>query len=167
MSNPSAAHEIDEANAAFADGFPHAGLAKEPARRVAVVTCMDCRLDVYAMLGLAPGDAHIIRNAGAVLTDDVMRSLVLSQRALGTREILYIGHTQCGVQGLDDEAFADDLESATGVRPPWPVGGFDEVRAAVASSVATLVQSPWLPHTDAVAGYVYDVDSGRLEPVTS
>lgn len=159
------AEQIVAANQAFADAFGDADLAGKPARRVAIVTCMDARLDVLPMLGLANGDAHVIRNAGGVVTDDVIRSLCLSQRALGTREVLVIHHTRCGVQTVTEDAFKAELESELGVKPAWSVEAFTDVHDDVRQSIRRLELSPFLLHKDHIRGFVYDVDSGRIEAV--
>lgn len=159
--------EFLAANAAHQEAFSGRGLAAPPARHVAVLTCMDARIDIYRALGLQIGEAHVIRNAGGVLTDDAIRSLTLSQRKLGTTEIAVIQHTNCGLENLDNEAVLDELETATGSRPPWPIGGFSDVRDSVRASVTALRSDPHLIHVDAVNGYVYHVETGRLEPVES
>jgi carbonic anhydrase len=152
-------------NERYAERFDKAGLAKAPAKQLAVVACMDARLDVYAILGLEPGDAHVIRNAGGIVSDEEIRSLTISQRALGTREVILIHHTGCGMEGLDDEAFAGELERETGTRPPWRPGGFSDVEQDVRESIARVRESPFIPHNDSVRGFVYDVETGRLSEV--
>lgn len=152
------------ANATFAESFPHAGMPKEPGRHVVVVTCMDTRLDVHEFLGLRAGQAHVLRNAGGIVTDDVIRSVMISGRSLGTTEVAVIQHSSCGLCGLDDTAYADEVEADTGTRPPLPLGGFADVDASVAAGVARLVESP-LVTQDVVRGFVYDVDTGRLREV--
>lgn len=156
--------ELIDANAAYADDFDHAGLEKEPSRRVAVLTCMDARLDAYRFLGLDPGQAHVIRNAGGIVTDDAIRSLMISGRSLGTTEIAVIQHTSCGMSGLDDDVYAGDVEVDTGTRPPFPLGGFADLETSVRASVQTLRDSPFIPQTS-VRGFVYDVESGRITEV--
>ena len=141
------------------------GLAGRPALGVAVVACMDARIDVYSLLGLRPGDAHVIRNAGGLVTDDAVRSLAISQRALGTREIVLIHHTSCGMQGLDDEKLAAELEAETGQRPPWTAGGFDDPVEDVRRSIRLLRSNPFIPARDSIRGFVFDVKSGELEEV--
>jgi carbonic anhydrase len=153
-------------NAAFAASFDKGGLAAPPARRTAIVTCMDARIDVFALLGLAAGDCHVIRNAGGAVTDDAIRSLAISQRLLGTEEIVLIHHTRCGMLGLSDDAFRAQVEADTGIRPPWAVEGFADLDADVRQSIARVSASPLLPHRDAVRGFVYDVDSGALREVS-
>ena len=157
--------ELRERNRAYAAQFFGATMSAPPARNLAVVACMDARLHVEELLGLGPGDAHIIRNAGGVITDDVIRSLTLSQRALRTREIILIHHTRCGVSTIDDEAFRSSLEAEVGFRPEWHTGAFSDAERSVRSSIAKLRATPFLPHVDHISGFVYDVDSGAIDPV--
>lgn len=157
--------ELVEHNREYAASFTDAGLPGAPARRLAVVACMDARLDVTAALGLRNGEAHVIRNAGGVITDDVIRSLCLSQRALGTREILLVHHTQCGVQGLDEERLRAELATEVGEAPAWSFESFDDPYDDVRRSIERLRTSPFLLHTDAIAGFVYDVNDGLLHEV--
>ena len=152
-------------NERYAEGFDKGGLAKAPAKQLAVVACMDARLDVYAILGLEPGDAHVIRNAGGLVSDEEIRSLTISQRALGTREVILIHHTGCGMEGLDDDEFASQLEQETGTRPPWRPGGFSDLEQDVRESIARIRESPFVPHKDSVRGFVYEVETGRLREV--
>lgn len=152
-------------NARYAADFDDAGLPAEPSLGVAVVACMDARIEVPAMLGLANGQAHVIRNAGGVVTDDVIRSLCLSQRALGTREIVLVHHTRCGLQGVDEEGFRQELEAETGVRPTWSLESFSSPEDDVRQSIRRVERSPFVPHTEQVRGFVYDVDTGRLAEV--
>jgi carbonic anhydrase len=133
-----------------------------PKLHVAVVTCMDCRIDPVWLLGLQIGDVHILRNAGGLITDDVLRSLALSQRALGTRAVLVVQHPDCGMRGCDDAAFRGALAAETGAEPRWDVPGFDDVREQVRSSVRSVRACPWLPHRDEVRGAIYDVATGVL-----
>lgn len=146
---------------------PHAGDAQAapPRRRLAVVTCMDARLDLLDGFGLHLGDAHFLRNAGGIPTEDVLRSLALSQRYLGTREVMIIHHTQCGMDGFDDEAFRSALTAETGAVPPWNVPGFTDLIEDVKRSVHAVRTCPWLPHRDQVRGFLYDVATGTLTPV--
>jgi len=153
-------------NARYAEAFADGDLAGAPRRQLAVVACMDARLDVTAALGLANGDAHVIRNAGGVVTDDVIRSLALSQRTLGTREIVLVHHTGCGLQGVDEAGFRRQVAEEVGVTPPWSLDGFDDVDEDVRQSIRRLQQSAFVPHTDHVRGFVYDVDTGALREVT-
>ena len=151
-------------NEKYAEGFV-GPLPAPPSRHVAVVACMDARLDVYALLGLQPGEAHVIRNAGGAVTDDVIRSLAISQRLLGTREILLIHHTECGMLTFTDDDFRQGIERETGIRPGWAAEAFADVDADVRQSIARIKASPFLPHTDEVHGYVFDVASGQLSAV--
>lgn len=159
---------IDDAlrgNHAYAAAFRHGELPAPPAKKLVVVTCMDARIDVQAALGLGLGDAHVLRNAGGIVTDDTIRSLALSQRALGTEEILLMHHTGCGLLGVSDEDFARELEQETGTAPAWRAGGFTDVDSDVRESIARIQASPFVPHKDAVRGFVYDVETGRLREV--
>ena len=152
-------------NGGFADAFTDQHLAVAPRRHLAVVACMDSRMDMFRMLGLEHGDAHIIRNAGGTVTDDVVRSLALSQRKLATREIIVIQHTECGLLRLDEREFKATIEAETGVRPSWALEAFSDVHANVRQSLARLQLSPFLPHKEHVRGFVYDVHTGRLDEV--
>ncbi|MET9928924.1 MULTISPECIES: carbonic anhydrase [unclassified Streptomyces] len=136
-----------------------------PARGTAVVACMDARLNPYGILGLAEGDAHVIRNAGGVVTDDVVRSLAISQRLLGTREIVLIHHTDCGMVTFTDDTFRRGIEEETGIRPPWSAEAFPDAAGDVRQSLRRVTGSPFIPHTDQVRGFVFDVASGRLDEV--
>jgi len=159
------ADELVARNAAYASAAFDPAVAGAPTRNLAVVACMDSRLDVLRLLGLENGDAHVIRNAGGVLSDDVIRSLCLSQRALGTREIVLVHHTKCGVRGIDEDAFRSELSSDVGEAPAWPLHSFDDPHDDVRASIARLKGSPFVPYTDHVTGFVYNVDSGLLEGV--
>jgi carbonic anhydrase len=139
-----------------------AGLPRAPARHLAVVVCMDARVNVYRILGLRDGDAHVIRNAGGVVTDDVIRSLAISQRQLGTREIMLIQHTDCGLSTITDDGFKRALADEVGHAPTWPVGAFTDVEQNVRDSIARISASPFLPRRDSVRGFVYDVNEGSL-----
>jgi carbonic anhydrase len=156
--------ELLEANRRFARGFSSPARSGQPRRRVAIVACMDARLDVAAAFGLEPGDAHVIRNAGGIVTDDVLRSLVVSQRLLGTEHVLLVHHTDCGMTKVMDEQLADELERATGVRPPFAFGGFPDVEASLRASRAKLLASPFLA-CRSVRAVVYDVATGRASEV--
>ena len=136
-----------------------------PARGVAVIACMDARLNVYAALGLAEGDAHVIRNAGGVVTDDEIRSLAISQRLLGTREIILIHHTDCGMLTFTDDDFKAAIQADTGIKPPWAAEAFSDLDADVRQSMARIKVSPFVPHTDQVRGFVFDVATGQLNEV--
>ena len=151
------------ANEEWARDF-QGGLPVAPARKVAVVACMDSRMPLFPLLGLAVGDAHVIRNAGGVVTDDTIRSLTISQHLLGTREIVLVHHTDCGLQKTDDVSFADLVERATGVRPPWPAQAFTDADEDVRESIRLLRESPFLLSKD-VCGTVYDVETGLLHRV--
>lgn len=157
--------QLTASNSAYADSFDLAGLPAPPSRNLAVVTCMDCRIDVLGMLGLAVGEAHVMRNAGGVVTDDTIRSLCLSQRLLGTKEIVLVHHTACGLQGLDGDALLDELEAELGKRPAWSVQSFADPFDDVRESIDRLIASPFVPHGDWISGFVYDVSTGRLHPV--
>lgn len=161
----STASELLEANDRFASEFADAGVDVRPRRKLAVVACMDSRMDIFALLGLKNGEAHIFRNAGGVVTDDAIRSLCLSQRALGTTEIVLIHHTKCGVHGLDEAEFKRQLEDETGMKPAWSFESFDDPYDDVRQSIERLRANPFLKSRDAIAGFVYDVDTGKLIPV--
>jgi carbonic anhydrase len=137
-----------------------------PKLRLAVLTCMDSRLDLFAALGLDIGDAHLIRNAGGIPTDDALRSLALSQRKLGTREIVVIHHSNCGMDGFDDEAFRRELTDESGVAPPWRVDGFTDLYEDTRRSVETVRNCRWLPYRDDVRGFVFDVTTAKITEVT-
>ena len=158
--------EIDrmlEANQRWLDDFP-GDVPVAPARKVAVVACMDSRMPLFGMLGLEIGDAHVIRNAGGVVTEDTLRSLAISQHVLGTRSVILVHHTDCGLQKSTDDEFADLVERTTGHRPPWPARTFTDVDADVRASIGLVRESPYLLSTD-VRGTVYDVATGRLREV--
>lgn len=157
--------DLLEHNRAFAASYPHSDLDVRPSLRLAIVTCMDSRLDVFAALGLAHGEAHILRNAGGVITDDVIRSLALSQRRLGTEEIALIHHTDCGLQLITDDGFRAELKDATGMTPSFAIESFSDVDADVRQSLARVRHSPFLPHRDRVRGFVYDVQTGALREI--
>jgi carbonic anhydrase len=142
-----------------------ANLDPRPSRRLAVVACMDCRLDLLGALGLKDGEAHVLRNAGGVVTDDVIRSLAISQRRLGTREVVLVHHTDCGMEKIEDEAFAAELREAAGVAPSFAIEAFEDLDEDVRESVRRVRSSPFLPHREAVRGFVYDVATHRLREV--
>ena len=152
-----------DANERWAEQFPGSKPVR-PARKVAVVACMDSRIPLFGVLGLEIGDAHVIRNAGGVITEDVIRSLTISQHALGTREIVLVHHTECGLQATDDISFADAVEKATGRRPPWAARAFTDVDQDVRESIRLIRESPYLLSRE-VRGTVYDVTTGRLREV--
>jgi carbonic anhydrase len=141
-------------------------LPMPPSRAVAVVACMDARLNVYALLGLADGEAHVIRNAGGVVTEDEIRSLAISQRLLGTREIILIHHTDCGMLTFTDDEFKASILQDTGIKPPWAAEAFGDLAGDVRQSIARIKASPFVPYTDAVRGFVFDVATGRLAEVS-
>jgi carbonic anhydrase len=146
-----------------ASHFPHeAHLDVTPRKHLAVVACMDSRIDVFGLLGLDVGDAHVLRNAGGVITDDMIRSLAISQRRLGTREIVLVHHTDCGLMKLSEDGFKQELESDTGVKPSWAVESFTDPAASVRQSMQRIRISPFVPHRGEVRGFVYDVDTGDL-----
>jgi len=144
-------------NQAFAASLPVRRLDVRPSRQLAIVTCMDSRVDVFAALGLRYGEAHVLRNAGGVITDDVIRSLAISQRRLGTRRVMLIHHTDCGMQSLTDDDFRAELQQATGVAPAFAIESFKDLDADVRQSVLRVRRSPFLLHRDVVRGFVYDV----------
>jgi carbonic anhydrase len=141
-------------------------LPMPPGKGVAVVACMDARLNVYDLLRLREGEAHVVRNAGGVVTDDVIRSLTISQRLLGTREVILVHHTDCGMLTFKDDAVKADIEADTGVRPPFALEAFPDLDQDVRQSIARIKASPFVPHKDAVRGFVFDVGSGALREVT-
>lgn len=159
--------DLLENNRAYADALVEQHLDLRPARALAIVTCMDSRLNVFAALGLRDGDAHVLRNAGGVITDDAIRSLAISQRLLGTREIMLIHHTDCGMQKLTDDGFRAELQAATGVAPAFAIESFTDLDADVRQSIRRVRRSPFLLHTDQVRGFVYDVDTHRLREVSA
>jgi carbonic anhydrase len=153
-------------NAAYARSFTSADLPMPPAKKVAVLACMDARLNVYGALGLREGDAHVIRNAGGVATDDAIRSLVISQRLLGTREIILIHHTDCGMLTFRDDEVKAAIEADTGLRPPFALEAFPDPAQDVRQSIRRITASPFVPHRDSVRGFVYEVATGKLREVT-
>jgi carbonic anhydrase len=154
------------ANAAgYADGFERGDLPMPPAKGVAVLACMDARLNVYGLLGLEEGDAHVIRNAGGVVTDDEIRSLAISQRLLGTTEVILIHHTDCGMLTFSDDDFRSQLQKDTGIEPEWAAEAFDDLETDVRQSIGRIKASPFIPHKESVRGFVYDVHTGRLDEV--
>jgi carbonic anhydrase len=157
--------ELFANNREFADSLPDKHLDVQPSRRLAIVTCMDSRLDVFAALGLGDGEAHVLRNAGGVITDDVIRSLAISQRRLGTREVMLIHHTDCGMQKLTDDGFRDELREETGTAPAFAIESFSDVDASVRQSILRVRRSDFIPHRDRVRGFVYDVDTHQLREI--
>ena len=161
----SATDELVANNETYAASFDKGGVASPPSRKVAVVACMDARLNVYRALGLAEGEAHVIRNAGGVVTDDAIRSLAISQRLLGTEEIVLIHHTDCGMLTFTDDEFRSSIERETGIKPQWAAESFSDLDADVRQSIARIKASPFIPRADSVRGFVYDVETGRLREV--
>lgn len=157
--------DLIDHNAEWAQSFAYAGLPTPPARKLAVVVCMDSRIDVFAALGLEIGEAHVIRNAGGIATDDVIRSLAISQRFLGTEAVFVIQHTRCGMQTFADDELTEEIELETGQRPSWRIGAFKDLDRSVRTSVAAIRQSPFVPNREQVWGFVYDVESGLLREV--
>jgi carbonic anhydrase len=157
--------ELLQNNASYAESFDKGDLALPPAKKIAVLTCMDARLSPYVMLGLNEGDAHVIRNAGGVVTDDEIRSLAISQRLLGTEEIMVIHHTDCGMLTFSDDDFRRQIQQDTGVKPQWAAEAFPELEEDVRQSIARIQASPFIPNKDNVRGFVYEVESGRVREV--
>ena len=159
-----ATDELLANNDRYAESF--AGpLPLPPSKHVAVVACMDARLNVYAILGLADGEAHVIRNAGGVVTDDEIRSLTISQRLLGTQEIILIHHTDCGMLTFTDDDFKASIQKDTGIKPEWAAEAFPELDEDVRQSIARIKASPFIPRKDSVRGFVFDVATGKLREV--
>ncbi|WP_195165537.1 carbonic anhydrase [Mycobacteroides abscessus] len=152
---------------AYAASFDKGELPLPPGRKVAVVACMDARLNPYGLLGLREGDAHVIRNAGGVITEDEIRSLAISQRLLGTEEIILIHHTDCGMLTFTDDAFKQSIQDETGVKPPWSAEAFTDLDEDVRQSLARINANPFVPRKDSVRGFVYDVTDGTLREVTA
>ena len=152
-------------NARYAEGFS-GPLPMPPSKHIAVVACMDARLNVYGLLGLNDGEAHVIRNAGGVITDDEIRSLAISQRLLGTREIMLIHHTDCGMLTFTDDEFKRSIQDDTGVKPQWGAESFPDLDEDVRQSILRIKASPFVPHTEDVRGFVFDVATGKLREVT-
>lgn len=172
MSNPDnadpfrpSADELLGNNADYVATYADQDLALRPQRELAIVACMDSRMDIFQMLGLRHGEAHIIRNAGGVVTDDVIRSLVLSQRLLGTREIILIHHTNCGLQTINEEAFKAEIEAEVGIKPWWALECFADPYLDTRQSINRLLNSPFVRHKDHIRGFVYDVADGALHEV--
>ena len=161
----SAIDDAIAANERFATGTPPAATTAKPSRGLVVVTCMDARIDVLAALGLSNGEAHVLRNAGGVVSDDVIRSLAISQRKLGTREVMLIHHTNCGMETISDDGFSTELQEETGLAPDFPIESFADVESDVRASIEKVRRSPFLAHRDEVRGFVYDVADGRLREV--
>ena len=162
----SATDDLLKNNEEYAASFDKGELPLPPAKKVAVVACMDARLHVAKLLGLEEGDAHVIRNAGGVVTDDEIRSLAISQRLLGTEEVILIHHTDCGMLTFTDEDFSRQLEDDTGVKPEWSAETFGDLDENVRESIARIKDSPFVPNKDSVRGFVYEVETGRLREVS-
>jgi carbonic anhydrase len=158
--------ELLQNNAAYAESFDKGDLPLPPARGVAVVACMDARLDVHKILGLGEGDAHVIRNAGGVITDDEIRSLTISQRLLGTREIVLIHHTDCGMLTFSDEELKAQIHEEVGMKPHFSMESFSDLEEDVRQSMRRIQANPFIPHTDSVRGFIYEVETGRLREVS-
>jgi carbonic anhydrase len=158
--------ELLKNNEAYASSFDKGGLPLPPARKVAVVACMDARLNPSYLLGLEEGDAHVIRNAGGVVTDDEIRSLAISQRLLGTEEIILIHHTDCGMLTFQDDEFRRQIQEDTGIKPQWAAESFADLEEDVRQSKARIEASPFVPHKESIRGFIYDVDTGRLQEVS-
>jgi carbonic anhydrase len=157
--------ELVAHNRAYVDRHGHREMATQPQLHLAVLTCMDSRLDLFGALGLNLGEVHLIRNAGGIASDDAVRSLLLSQRLLGTTAVMVIHHTRCGLEAFDEDALADEVEAGVGVRPPFRLGAYSDVDEDVRSTVATLVASPFVDSTE-IRGFVFNVDDGDLREVS-
>ena len=157
--------ELLKNNEAYAESFDKADLPIPPAKKLAVIACMDARIVVSRILGLEEGDAHVIRNAGGVVTDDEIRSLAISQRLLGTEEIVLIHHTDCGMQTFTDDEFKRQIQQDTGIKPEWAAEAFDDLEEDVRQSKARIEASPFVPNKGSIRGFVYEVETGRLREV--
>ena len=158
--------ELLRNNERYANSFDKGDLPIPPAKRIAIVTCMDARLSPYVMLGLSEGDAHVIRNAGGVITDDEIRSLMISQRLLGTREVMLIHHTDCGMLTFSDEELREQIQQEVGIKPHFPLESFADLEEDVRQSIKRIEASPFIPHKDSVRGFIYEVETGHLREVT-
>jgi carbonic anhydrase len=158
--------ELLSNNERYAESFDKGDLPLPPAKGVAVVACMDARLNIYGMLGLQEGDAHVIRNAGGVITDDEIRSLAISQRLLGTREVILIHHTDCGMLTFTDDELKAQIQEEAGIKPHFPMESFSDLEEDVHQSIARIQASPFILHKDSVRGFVYEVETGRLREAT-
>ncbi len=157
--------ELLKNNAAYAASFDKGDLPMPPGKRLAVLACMDARLNIYGMLGLSEGEAHVIRNAGGVVTDDAIRSLTISQRLLGTREIVLVHHTDCGMLTFKDDELKAQIEADTGIKPGFALEAFGDLERDVRQSIARIKASPFIPHKESVRGFIYEVESGRLREI--
>jgi len=162
----SATEEFLVNNESYAENFTKDGQPMPPAKKVSIVACMDARIETGRLLGLEEGDAHVIRNAGGVVTDDVIRSLAISQRLLGTQEIILIHHTDCGMLTFKDDEVKAQIEADTGLRPPFALEAFSDLEDDVRQSIRRIQASPFVPHKDEIRGFVYDVETGRLNEVS-
>ena len=158
--------ELLRNNERYANSFDKGDLPTPPAKQIAIVTCMDARLSPYVMLGLTEGDAHVIRNAGGVITDDEIRSLMISQRLLGTREVMLIHHTDCGMLTFSDEELREQIQQEVGIKPHFPLETFADLEEDVRQSIKRIEASPFIPHKDSVRGFIYEVETGHLREVT-
>jgi carbonic anhydrase len=161
----SVTNELLSNNEAYAQEFDKGDLPMPPGKHVAVVACMDARLDVHKILGLSEGDAHVIRNAGGVVTDDAIRSLVISQRLLGTREVILIHHTDCGMLTFKDDEVKQQIEAEVGIKPEFALEAFSDLEQDVRQSIARIKANAFVPNKDAVRGFIYEVETGRLREV--
>src|SRR5215210_5655551 len=161
----SASDELLKNNEEYASGFDKGELPSRPAGGVAIVLCMDARIVASKILGLQEGDAHVIRNAGGVVTDDTIRSLAISQRLLGTQEIVLIHHTGCGMLTFTDDEFKRSVQEDTGIKPEWAAEAFPDLDEDVRQSIARVLASPFIPNKDSIRGFVYEVETGRLREV--
>jgi carbonic anhydrase len=158
--------ELLRNNERYAESFDKGDLPMPPAKQIAIVTCMDARLSPYVMLGLSEGDAHVIRNAGGVITDDEIRSLMISQRLLGTREVMLIHHTDCGMLTFSEEEVKGQIQEEIGIKPSFALEPFTDLEENVRQSIKRIEASPFIPHKDSVRGFIYEVETGRLREVT-
>jgi carbonic anhydrase len=158
--------ELLRNNERYANSFKKSDLPMPPAKQIAIVTCMDARLSPYVMLGLSEGDAHVIRNAGGVITDDEIRSLMISQRLLGTREVMLIHHTDCGMLTFSDDEVKGQIQEEVGIKPLFALESFTDLEEDVRQSIRRIETSPFIPHKDSVRGFIYEVETGRLREVT-
>jgi carbonic anhydrase len=161
----SSTDELVANNEAYAASFDKGDLPIPPAKKVAVISCMDARLNVHRILGIEEGDAHVMQNAGGVVTDDEIRSLAISQRLLGTDEVILIHHTECGMLTFTDDQFKESIRQETGIKPEWAAEAFSDLDSDVRQSIARIKASPFIPHKDSIRGFVYDVRTGRLREV--
>jgi len=157
--------ELVENNRAYSERVPDQQLDVKPSRQLTIVTCMDSRLDAFQALGLNDGEAHVLRNAGGVITDDMIRSLAISQRRLGTRSVMLIHHTNCGMQTITDDGFRAELQEATGTAPAFAIESFTDAESDVAQSIRRVRRSEFIPHREDVRGFVFDVNTGALSEV--